>query len=114
MSNDLNIKLNELVEALINSEEYKEFYAAKDEVEKDSELCRQINEYRRRNFDIQNNIREEELFEATINFDKEYENFRKEPRVAAFLSSELRVCRTIQEINSQVTEMIDLELNFEG
>lgn len=97
------------VDKLRESEVYKEYTEAKENIKKDPELYRQVNEFRMRNFDLQHNTSEDMLMDALDAFEEEYEDFRANPLVDAFLSAELALCRMLQEIYEQVTEELDFE-----
>ena len=50
----------------------------------------------------------EDLYERMEAFEDEYREFRKNPVVAEYLESELRICRMIQEINARITNVVEL------
>lgn len=97
------------VERLRSADVYQEYLEAKENIKKDPELYSQVNEFRMKNFDLQHNTSEENLMDALDAFEEEYEDFRANPLVDAFLSAELALCRMLQDIYEQITD----ELNFE-
>lgn len=48
-------------------------------------------------------------FERIEQFEREYSDFRENPLVSDFLAAELALCRTIQQINFNITEALDFE-----
>ena len=68
-----------------------------------------VNEFRQRNFDIQNETDSEELFDKMEAFEREYAKFRENPLVEDFLRAELAFCRMMQDINVLLTAEIDFE-----
>ena len=71
------------------------------------DLKKQIDEFRRRNFEMQNS--EDLVFEKIEFFEKEYEDFRDNPLVADFLEAELAFCRMMQRHYGEVMRAIDFE-----
>ena len=91
------------------SDTYKEYLYQRERLKKQPELYEKVNEYRQRNFDIQNETDSEDLFDRMDEFEQEYAKFRENPMVADFLAAELAFCRLMQEINVLLTAEIDFE-----
>lgn len=68
-----------------------------------------MNEYRQKNFDIQNGMDGAELFDKMEAFEREYREFRENPVVDDFLRAELAFCRMMQEMYVLLTAEIDFE-----
>lgn len=98
------------VEKILETDVYKAYVAARDEIKKNEPLYQQVNDFRRENFDIQNNTAEEHMMDAVEAFEAKYEDFRANPLVDHFLSAELAFCRMMQEITLQITDEVDFEL----
>ena len=75
--------------------------------EKQTGLLEQINEFRRKNFELQSVEPSENMLDKIDAFNKEYESFRESPLVSDFLQAELDLCRLMQRIQMQLTEAID-------
>lgn len=95
------------ISAILDSGVYRTYRAELDKVKQIPELKEQIDEFRKRNFELQSSADND--FEKIDRFEKEYEDFRSNPIVADFLAAELDLCRMIQEITMRITE----ELKFE-
>ncbi len=91
------------------SDTYKEYYHQREKLKRQPELYEKVNEYRQRNFDLQNETDSEDLFDRMEAFEKEYAKFRENPLVEDFLRAELAFCRLMQEINVLLTAEIDFE-----
>lgn len=89
---------------------YKEYFYQREKIKKQPELYAKVNEFRQRNFEIQNESDSEELFDRMEAFEREYAKFRENPMVEAFLQAELAFCRMMQDINTLLTAEIDFEL----
>lgn len=94
--------LEELIAAVIASEEYREYDRQKQIMKEQPELKAQIDRFRQENFELQNSVQSDE-------FSRRLEEFRKNPLVDAFLNAELDFCRMIQEINGKIVEAVNFE-----
>lgn len=101
--------LKELVAAIIDSPQYREFDIQLQVMREHPKLKHQIDEFRHENFVFQNSVESDELFDKMDEFSKRYEEFRKNPMVDSFLNAELDFCRMIQEINQEIVEAVDFE-----
>lgn len=95
------------IDAIKSSEEYLDYVQEKERVKQYPDLKEQIDEFRRRNFELQ--TREDTAFEKIEEFEREYDDFRENPLVSSFLAAELAFCRMMQRTNIRVTEAIDFE-----
>ena len=99
--------LQAYIEKLLKSKEYQKYVEQKERVKQYPDLKKQIDEFRRRNFEMQNS--EDLVFEKMEFFEKEYEDFRDNPLVADFLEAELAFCRMMQRHYGEVMRAIDFE-----
>lgn len=108
-----DIRMREEIEKLAayiqQSDTYKEYFYQRERLKKQPELYDKVNEFRQRNFDIQNETDSEEMFDRMDEFEREYAKFRENPLVEGFLTAELAFCRMMQEINVLLTAEIDFE-----
>ena len=88
---------------------YKEYYNQREKVKKQPELYDKVNEFRQKNFDLQNESDSEDLFDRMEAFDQEYAKFRENPLVDDFLRAELAFCRMMQEVEILLAAEIDFE-----
>jgi cell fate (sporulation/competence/biofilm development) regulator YlbF (YheA/YmcA/DUF963 family) len=103
--------IHEFTERLKDTQEYRLYEIKRDKVREYPGLQGEINEYRRRNFMLQNSGGE--VFDEIDAFEKEFEEFRSNPVVEGYLQAELAVCRMVQNIYTQIAEAIDLDLSPE-
>ena len=71
--------LEELIAAVIASEEYREYDRQKQIMKEQPELKAQIDRFRQENFELQNSVQSDELFDRTDEFSRRLEEFRKNP-----------------------------------
>lgn len=104
-------KAMELSNAILESEEYKQYLTAKCALDQKQELLLRVNEYRKKNFYIQNSEggnKQEEIRRLT----GEYYDVLNEKIVSDFLQAELLLCRCIQKINAIMMERLDFDVSF--
>ena len=106
MSN-IDNAVDRLISEIRESAVYGEYMTRLSEVKRNPELKRQIDEFRKRNFELQNS--EDFALDKMEAFEKEYVNFREESLVSDFLAAELAFCRMMQEINIRITEAMQFE-----
>ena len=69
--------LEELIAAVIASEEYREYDRQKQIMKEQPELKAQIDRFRQENFELQNSVQSDELFDRTDEFSRRLEEFHK-------------------------------------
>lgn len=103
----LDEAVGKLTEIILNSEAYLEYRRQVEIVNQYPELKEKINEFRRRNFELQQ--RPDYAFDKMEQFEREYRGFRENPIVTDFLAAELAFCRMMQEINLKIVDGIEFE-----
>lgn len=101
--------LEDFVAAIKETDIYKEYVRQKEKVKRQPELKAQIDDFRRRNFELQNMTEDSELFDKVEQFEREYAKFREDALVNDFLAAELAFCRLMQDINVEITGALDFE-----
>ena len=99
----------QFAETIMASDTYKEYLFQREKIKKQPGLYEKVNEFRQRNFDLQNETDGEELFDRVEAFEMEYEKFRENPFVDDFLRAELAFCRMMQDVYVLLAEDIDFE-----
>lgn len=95
------------INAIKETEVYREYERQKERVKQYPELKAQIDEFRLRNYELQTS--RDNAFEKIDNLEREYDDFRENPLVADFLAAELAFCRMMQGIHIRVTEALEFE-----
>ncbi len=99
----------QFADTIMTSDTYKEYLYQREKIKKQPGLYDKVNEFRQRNFDLQNEADSDDILERTEAFEQEYEKFREDPFVDSFLQAELAFCRMMQEIYVLLAEEIDFE-----
>lgn len=97
----------DFVTKIKDSEEYQAYNREKEKVKCYPDLKAQIDEFRRRNYEMQ--TKEDTAFDTIEQFEREYADLRENPIVADFLAAELAFCRLMQQINIQIMDSLDFE-----
>ena len=106
---NVNQAVEQMVQAIRNTDAYMEYRRQLGRIKEQPELKAQIDRFRQENFELQNSVQSDELFDRTDEFSRRLEEFRKNPLVDAFLNAELDFCRMIQEINGKIVEAVNFE-----
>ena len=109
LERDIEIATCEFVRKIKESATYKEYQKQLELLKEQPEYYRKVNEFRQRNYEMQNATQVDDLFEKMDAFEREYEAFRENPLVDKFLSSELAFCRMMQKIDLSIMEELDFE-----
>lgn len=94
---------------LKESDVYKQYQIQLEKIKRYPEHHQRINEFRERNYELQNAEQTDDFFDKLDVFEKEYEKFREDPLVDDFLRAELAFCRMVQNVMMYITEELDFE-----
>ena len=87
------------------SREYQNYLWMEQEISKDPELKRRIDDYRIRNYHLQ--LSEEvDLFDAVDALERDFYDLRKNEKANAYLEAELAVFKMIQKVQQRITDEI--------
>ena len=108
----VDVKTVELTQAIVDSEEYKNYLYYLGEIKKQPELYEKVCDYRRRNFELQNMDVSDNMFDEVMRFQMENAVIRKNELMNEFLKAELSVCRMLQGITRTIADSVDLDTDF--
>lgn len=100
----------ELTAAIQTCRAYVQFEEAKERLKEYPELYTKVNQFRRKNYEMQSRKDDIDWFLEMENFEREHEELRRNPLVSEFLRTELHMCRMLQRINEAVAASVDLEI----
>ena len=103
--------LEQLLQTIWECEKYQRFEEAKRRVEGNEEERRQIDEFRRRAYEVSSAPHFGEDCEDQRTLLEMRAQARKNPLVAEYLTSEMELCRLLQEICGRVMDVTDLQLD---
>lgn len=103
----------QLSAALRGSEAYKAFREVSRKVSEEPQLRQRLDEFRKKNYLLQNGSNAYDLFDDVQNLEREYEDMRKNPVIQEYLAAELQICRIIQRCSDEILTSVDMEIeNF--
>lgn len=105
--NRLDSATEALINAVLATEEYRTFAAELNKVKEFPELKEQLDDFRKRNFEMQ--LSADTDFNKLEQFEREYETFRENILIQDFLAAELDLCRLIQDLNMRITAALHFE-----
>lgn len=108
MKKALNQFLNELQE----SSAFRDYKYQKERIKKVPGMKEKIYDFKVKRFEFQS-YQGDDLFEKIDEFEKEYQSFKEDPFVREYLAAELEICRLVQEINSAIDELVDIDMEIE-
>ena len=91
------------------SESYQEYERQLARIKEQPELYEKVNEFRRKNFDVQNSEPPESMMERMEELEQEYSWLRENALVEDFLQAELAFCRMMQEIDVLIVRELDFQ-----
>ena len=104
--------LQQFLDELQESAAFKDYKYQQKRIKKIPGMIQRINEYRAKRFEFQK-YTGEDLFEKIDEFQRDFQQFKEEPLVREYLQAELEICRLVQEINSAIDELVDIDMEME-
>ena len=111
-NSSIDVKTEELVQAILASEEYREYLESFAKIKEQPELYERVGDYRKRNFELQNMDVNDNMFDEVMRFQMENSAIRKNALVNQFLKAELSVCRMLQGITRTISDNVELDIDF--
>lgn len=107
----INVLTNQLSEAILSSDEYRNYHRVEAEIRMQPELYAKVNELRRHNFSMQTGFgrmtNDEYLGLSSFS-----QNMHENPLVNEFLNAEVALARLIQDIMRKLVSNIEFDTDF--
>ena len=101
MDIEIRRRLDNLIEAVASSEEFRVFEEAKRRLDSEPEKRRMADDFRRRNFEFQNS-EESMSAQAQVAMYHERESLRRDSLIDEYLKAELVMCRLLRQISLKI------------
>lgn len=98
-------RLNEHIK---NSDEYKKYIDTKRKLYDNMELCNQLKEFRRRNYELQNR-QGMNPYDEVLALVLEYDELLHNSIVNDFLIAEQHICRMMQTVHNSIAEGLEFD-----
>jgi cell fate (sporulation/competence/biofilm development) regulator YlbF (YheA/YmcA/DUF963 family) len=107
----IRLALDELVDAMKNSEEYLRFKKAEAKVREFPGMQEKIDSFRKGWYTMQA-AGAPDLFVQVDHYEAKHSDFRENPHVQEYLASELAVCRLFQQVSWTLLQNFDVDTDF--
>ena len=97
--------LDALIEEMRESRAYQNYLWMEEELEKDPDLKSRVDDYRIRNYRLQQS-ENVDLYDAVDSLELDSYALRKSEKANAYLEAELEVCKMVQKVQDCISEAI--------
>lgn len=109
--NDLELQINDLTDMIKNTHEHIEYHKLLSSIKEDSDLYKRLNEFRKQSF-ILNFQNHDNLLIALEQLRQQYNDILQKEAVSQFLQAEQQLTKTARQINTSVTNALNLDIDF--
>lgn len=102
----------QLKEAILESPEYKEYKSIENYMKRKPDLKRAVDEFRKLNFVYQYSDEIDDGVGKTLSLNEQFKDIRRQEQVEHYLSTEMCLCRMMQEICLTLFSAIDFDMDF--
>lgn len=100
-----SVQLNEHIRA---SEEYQTYLRTKQALREEEELCRTLQEFRAKNYELQNR-QGVNPYDEMIDLTREYDELLHNSIVSDFLQAEQQICKLLQQVFDSIAEGLEFD-----
>lgn len=101
--------LDDLIVSLENCDDFKKYKTACTQVRLHPEKEQRLQEFRKRNYLLQNSREPVDLFAETDRLEREFADVFQDPMLQELLNAEVAVCRIVQQVNREMISCLDFE-----
>ena len=91
-----------------DSDEYKNYISTKRKLCQDKELCHQLKEFRRRNYELQNRT-DINPYDEVLSLVIEYDELLHNSVVSDFLRAEQHICKMMQQVYNSIADGLEFD-----
>lgn len=102
----------QLSQAILDSDEYKNYYYYYEELKKNPSMLEAVDELRRINFELQNSDGVSNMYDEVSQVFERTSHVRRNVTASRFLRAEMSLCRMVQEMIGMIFEDIDFDMGF--
>lgn len=110
MNNILDLS-KELNRTIRESSLYQEYQLAKKKLKERPDLIGGLNEFRRKNIEIQNNEGIDNPYDEVNNLFMEYDELLHDTIVNDYLRAERKLCRIMRNVYEEIANELELDIN---
>lgn len=99
----------QLVDTIKNSIIYQNYQNCRKEIRQYPEKMQALQEFRMRNYELQNSIENIDLYNEIDKLEQRYSSYRNDPIVETYLEAENSFFRLLRKVNWEIIESLDVE-----
>lgn len=103
----------DLIQAIQGSEPYSSYHRLYAEIEKNPDLLKRINEYRKRRFEIQMS-NTKDYMNMQDNLLKEFKDIQSNELALEFLIAEKHFSNMMKQVNHTILDSVNMDIGFLG
>ncbi len=104
---EIKKSLDELKTAIQKSDAFGRYQKAREQVQQYPEKKRRLQEFRKKNFCLQNSKEQIDLFVELDRLAQEYADVYQDPLLSEYLASEVALCRIVQQVSREIIESLN-------
>lgn len=114
MFDNIKKETSELVVKIKKTQEYIDYLNYKSIIERQEDLFRRVQEFRRISFEIQvsHHYGMYNAYENLVNLKNEHQELLSDPKVKLFLDAELKLSKLLASVYDTIAEDIDFDTRF--
>ena len=109
---EIDAKVEAVIQAIKTSEAYTTYCSAFQRIQEYPDVERQVNEFRKKSYEIQKRKDTSGIYDDMIHLQDEYAALRRNPLVNEYLQADIDVCKLIQNINWKIIQSLDFQMGF--
>ena len=103
-------KVDELIYDIKQDSIYQDYIKALQALNQHESLKIQVDNLRKRNFQLQNEAPQETIFDESSNLAEQFYEIRRNPLVQQYLDAEVALCKLLKEIGIRISGDMDIHL----
>ena len=105
------LQTEQLIKAIETSNEYAQYQMLQNTITKDDGVYQRLNEFRRRNFEIQMNTQVNAIDESA-NLYQQYQDVLNRPEIKDFLVAEQRYLKMLRKVTHKLDSHFKVNIDF--
>lgn len=95
-----------------NSKEYLYYKECQKKLKKDKELYDKVNEFRKKNFELQSCKQDESTLQEAEQLYDQYQEYLNQESVIEFFDAERKICNIMRQVYDTLAEALEFDLDF--
>ena len=105
-------KRKELNAQIRDSKEYNNYISTSKALKEDWELYQAFNDFRRKNYIIQNSNEDRNFYDEIEALNNEFASVLNNSKVSEFVSAEHRICKLMKSVYTSISDSLEFDYDF--